>query len=249
MRYTALVTGASSGIGLAIARELARVGVDVVLVARDAARLRALAASLDTGTEVLAADLLTHEGLETVADRVADAERPIDILVSNAGFGLAAPFHESSIEDERRLHELLSFVPLRLAHAALPGMRERGHGWILTVASFAAFIPYGSYSASKAHAVNLSRSIRSRYALDGIRATALCPGFVHTEFHERMGVGAEDGPAWMWADADDIARRGVRGMRRNQPVVHSNPAFAAIAKGLQLVPDRWQGSLINSYRD
>lgn len=248
MRYTALVTGASSGIGLAIARELARVGVDVVLVARDESRLREVAATLDTGTEVLAADLLTHEGLEAVAERVALPDRPIDILVSNAGFGLAAPFHESSIDDERRLHELLSFVPLRLAHAALPGMRARGRGWILTVASFAAFIPYGSYSASKAHAVNLSRSIRSRYAGDGIRATALCPGFVHTEFHERMGID-EDGPDWMWASAEDIARRGVRGMRRNQPVVHSNLAFAAIAKGLQLVPDTWQGALINSYRD
>ncbi|QCR18912.1 SDR family NAD(P)-dependent oxidoreductase [Agrococcus sp. SGAir0287] len=248
MRHTALVTGASSGIGLAIARELARVGVDVVLVARDESRLRQVAASLDTGTEVLAADLLTHDGLEAVAERVALRERPVDILVSNAGFGLAAPFHASSIDDERRLHELLSFVPLRLAHAALPGMRERRRGWILTVASFAAFIPYGSYSASKAHAVNLSRSLRSRYAHDGIRATALCPGFVHTEFHERMGI-EEDGPAWMWASADDIARRGVRGLRRNQPVVHSNLAFAAIGKGLQLVPDRWQGALINAYRD
>lgn len=248
MRYTALVTGASSGIGLAIARELARVGVDVVLVARDEARLQEVAASLDTGTEVLAADLLTHDGLEAVAARVASPDRPIDVLVSNAGFGLAAPFHESTIEDERRLHELLSFVPLRLAHAALPGMRQRGRGWILTVASFAAFIPYGSYSASKSHAVNLSRSIRSRYADDGIHATALCPGFVHTEFHERMGID-EDGPDWMWTSADDIARRGIRGLRRNQPVVHSDWRFAAIAKGLQLVPDVWQGALINSYRD
>lgn len=248
MRHTALVTGASSGIGLAIARELARVGVDVVLVARDESRLREVAATLDTGTEVLAADLLTHEGLETVADRVALRDRPIDILVSNAGFGLAAPFHASSIEDERRLHELLSFVPLRLAHAALPGMRERGRGWILTVASFAAFIPYGSYSASKAHAVNLSRSLRARYAADGIHATALCPGFVHTEFHERMGI-EEDAPAWMWASAEDVARRGVRGLRRNQPVVHSDWRYATIAKALQVVPDRWQGVLIDSYRD
>jgi short-subunit dehydrogenase len=248
MRHTALITGASSGIGLAIARELARVGVDVVLVARDEQRLHDLAASLDTGTEVLAADLLTHEGLEAVAARVAERERPIDILVSNAGFGLAAGFHESSIEDERRLHELLSFVPLRLAHAALPAMRERGRGWILTVASFAAFIPFGSYSAAKSHAVNLSRSLRSRYAGDGIRATALCPGFVHTEFHERMGI-VEDGPAWMWADADDVARRGIRGLRRNQPVVHSDWRFAAIAKGLELVPDTLQGALIDTYRD
>ncbi|MFC7430756.1 MULTISPECIES: SDR family NAD(P)-dependent oxidoreductase [unclassified Agrococcus] len=248
MRHTALVTGASSGIGLAIARELARVGVDVVLVARDEARLRDIAATLDTGTEVLAADLLTHEGLEAVADRVASHERPIDILVSNAGFGLAAPFHASSIEDERRLHELLSFVPLRLAHAALPGMRERGRGWILTVASFAAFIPYGSYSASKAHAVNLSRSIRSRYAGDGIRATALCPGFVHTEFHERMGI-EEEGPAWMWTSAEAVARRGVRGLRRNQPVVHSDWRYASIAKALQLVPDTWQGAVIGAHRD
>ncbi|GAA2172367.1 SDR family oxidoreductase [Agrococcus versicolor] len=248
MRHTALITGASSGIGLAIARELARVGVDVVLVARDEERLQALAASLDTGAEVLAADLLTHDGLEAVAARLAQRDRPIDILVSNAGFGLAAPFHESTIEDERRLHELLSFVPLRLAHAALPGMRERGRGWILTVASFAAFIPFGTYSAAKSHAVNLSRAIRSRYADDGIRATALCPGFVHTEFHDRMGI-VEDGPAWMWASAEDVARRGVRGLRRNQPVVHSDRRFAAIAKGLQLVPDTWQGSLINAYRD
>lgn len=237
MSYRALITGASSGIGTALATRLAALGVDVVLVARDAARLEALAMSLPGATEVLPADLLSDEGLASVVERLQREDEPIDILVSNAGFGLVEPFDASSIDDERRLHELLTTVPMVLAHAAVPGMRARGRGWILNVASMAAFLPRGSYSAAKAYVVSLSRSLRVRLARDGIRVTVLCPGFVHTEFHERAGI-VREAPDWMWADADVVAAEGIRGLRRGVAIVRSDLRYRLLTPLMTVLPDR-----------
>lgn len=243
---TALVTGATAGIGREIARQLAADGLDLVLVARDRARLEALAAELaehGARCEGLVADLAEPAALEAVAARVADPEHPIDVLVSNAGFGIGEAFDASAIDDERRMLDVLAWAPLRLAHAALPGMRERGRGWILTVASVAAWVAGGSYSAAKAHAVLLSRSIRARYAADGIRATALCPGFTRTEFHDRMGTAARGVPAWAWADASTVAREGLRGLRRGRAVVVSDWRFRLAMPLERMVPDRVTGRM------
>jgi uncharacterized protein len=242
MQLRALVTGASSGLGAEFARQLAGDGLALVLVARDAGRLERLAAELRSAhavaVEVLPADLTDSADLERVADRLADAAHPVDILVNNAGFAVAAPFHASAIDDERRMHELLSWVPLRLAHAALPGMRERGRGGILNVASLAGRMPTGTYAAAKAQVILLSRALHARYRRDGIAVTALLPGFVPTEFHERMGVEPSSVPRAGWADASTVVREGLRGLRRRRGLVISDWRYRLTAPLIPLLPDR-----------
>ncbi|MFA4841959.1 MAG: SDR family NAD(P)-dependent oxidoreductase [Agrococcus sp.] len=242
MDMRALVTGASAGLGAEFARQLAGDGFSLVLVARDEARLRALAdeiaAARGADVEVLAADLTDAADLERVAARLADAARPVDVLVSNAGFAVAEPFEASAIEDERRMHELLSWVPLRLAHAALPGMRARGRGGILNVASLAGRLPSGSYAAAKAQLIALSRSLHARYRRDGVTVTALLPGFVATEFHDRMGVSPDAVPQAAWADASTVVRDGLRALRKRRGIVVSDWRYRLAAPIIPLVPDR-----------
>lgn len=237
MQMRALVTGASTGLGAEFARQLAGEGFALVLVARDEDRLQALAAQLPVETEVLVADLLSDEGLARVAARLADEQRPVDVLVNNAGFAVAEPFHASAIDDERRMHDLLSWVPLRLAHAALPGMRERGRGGILNVASLAGRLPSGTYAAAKAQVIALSRSLHARYGRDGVVVTALLPGFVPTEFQERMGISPDAVPRAGWADASSVVRDGLRALRKRRRVVVSDWRYRVIVPFFSLVPD------------
>lgn len=242
MELRALVTGASAGLGAEFARQLAGDGFALVLVARDADRLRALADELQAARaveiEVLSADLTDPADLERVAVRLADPSHPIDVLVNNAGFAVAEPMHASAIEDERRMHELLSWVPLRLAHAALPGMRARGRGGILNVASLAGRLPSGTYAAAKSQVITLSRSLHARYRRDGVAVTALLPGFVPTEFHQRMGVEPTGVPKAGWADASAVVREGLRGLRRRRGIVVSDWRYRLAAPLMLLVPDR-----------
>lgn len=244
MGRLALITGASAGLGTEFARQLAARRIDLVLVARDAVRLAALAHALrnefGVHVEVLAADLTDAESLERVAARVAAPTDPIDILINNAGFGVYAGFESSDITDERRLHELLSWVPLRLMHAAVPGMLARGEGWILNVASAAAFLPSGTYGSAKLAVTSLSRSLNARYCARGIRVTALCPGLVATEFHTRMG---EDHlprlPRVAWADASRVVSDGLRALSHGRPVLVSDWRYRLLRPLMSALPDRW----------
>lgn len=241
--YTALITGASAGLGREFAEQLAAKRVALVLVARDQARLEELAARLRdrhaVRVEVLAADLTEASGQDRVVARLQREHAPVDILINNAGFGVYDAFETSAIADERRLHELLSWVPLRLCHAAVPGMLRRGRGWILNVASVAAFTPAGTYGAAKAALVSLSRSLRARYRSRGVHVTVLCPGLLDTEFHERMGADHLPAlPPLAWAPVRRVAREGLRGLRRGRGVVVSDWRYRLAAPLTRVLPDR-----------
>lgn len=205
---TALVTGATAGIGNAFARALAARGADLVLVARDADRLGSVAEQLRAGhgveVEVLAADLADREQLERVAVRLRDPHRPVDLLVSNAGFGLRQRFASGDLATEERLLDVLVRAVLVLTHAAVPGMVARGRGAIVTVSSVAGFMPAGTYSAAKAWATTFTTSLAGELAGTGVTATALCPGYVRTEFHGRAGIRMERLPEFVWLDADRL---------------------------------------------
>ena len=237
---TALITGGTAGIGKAFAAELARSRYRLVLVARDAARLDAVAEEARglgaPEAETLPADLSTQDGRAAVEARLSDAGRPVDLLINNAGFGLGRPFSKSAIEDEETLLDVHVRATMRLTHAALPGMIERKRGAILNVASMAAFAPRGTYSAAKAWVVSFSESLAADVRGTGVRCMALCPGFTHTEFHERGKLQTGDIPDWMWLDADDVVKIAMRDLARGVPVSIPGTQYKALAAASRYVP-------------
>ncbi|MFN0284787.1 MAG: SDR family NAD(P)-dependent oxidoreductase [Kineosporiaceae bacterium] len=243
-RPTALVTGATVGIGRAFAEHLAADGHDLVLVARDAARLGEVAATITQrhGVEVeaISADLTDRTALERVAERIRDGARPVDVLVNNAGFGPTQRIHESDLAVEERLVDLLVVAVLVLTHAALPGMVGRGRGTVVTVSSVAGFLPGGTYSAAKAWATTFTASVAAQVAGTGVTATALCPGFVRTQFHQRAGLRVDSMPAWAWLDADRLVTDCLRDVAKGRVVSVPSARYKAAAFLLRHAPLRLQ---------
>jgi len=238
---TALVTGATAGIGHEFARQLAARGDDLVLVARDTARLEEVAADLGSSygvrTEVLSADLTDPAQLATVEARLADRDRPVDLLVNNAGFGLKGSFLDNDIETEQRQQDVLVRAVLRLTHAALGGMVERGRGGVINVSSVAAFLPRGTYSAAKAWVNSFSAWAHNEYADRGVNVMALCPGFVKTEFHQRLGVDRDStAPKALWLEADRLVEEALADFDRGRAMSIPSKRYKAIVTATRLVP-------------
>lgn len=202
---SALITGGTSGIGHAFARELARRGSDLILVARDEARLAKVADELraehGVQVEVLPADLSVRDDVLRVAERLEDQSRPVDWLINNAGFGLhSTVLDESEIDLHAKALDVMCLAVLILGGAAGRAMRERGRGRIVTVASSSSAIFTGNYSAIKAWARSYSNGLALELRGSGVTATALLPGWVRTEFHERAGINASKIPGFIWID-------------------------------------------------
>ncbi|WP_067243587.1 SDR family NAD(P)-dependent oxidoreductase [Microbacterium resistens] len=238
---TALITGASAGLGAEFARQLAARGSDLVLVARSRDDLDAVAAPLreryGVVVEVLPADLSVPRELARVERRLANAGRPVDLLVNNAGFGLPLQFADNDIADEVRHLRVHVEASMRLMHAALGVMRGRG-GRIVNVASVAGFISRSTYSACKGWLIGFSRWANAEYAEDRVSVTAVCPGFTHTSFHERMGLapGQEGVPRAMWLDARDVVREGLRDAARGRAVSIPSLRYKAIVALARVLP-------------
>lgn len=233
----ALVTGATSGLGLTFARTLAARGDDLVLVARDEARLDALATELRARgrtVHVVPADLSTREGVARVVDAVH--EHRIDLLVNNAGSSIGKFFGDTDIVAEDSQLDLMVKAPMDLMAAALDVMRPRRSGQILNVASVAAFTPRGTYSAHKAWIVNLSRWMNIQFAPEGVVTTVLCPGFVRTEFHQRMGVDPSDVPGWMWTTTDQQVRGALRDLEKGKAVSVPTVRYKVLTTVAQYAP-------------
>ena len=237
---TALVTGATAGIGHEYAVQLAARGDDLVLVARDSARLEEVAEELrrthQVQVEVLVADLTDREQLATVEARLADHDRPVDLLVNNAGFGLKKRFLDNTADDDTAMLEVLVTAVLRLSHAALGAMAERGHGGIINVSSVAAFLPRGSYSAAKAWVNSFSEWAANEYKGRGVTVMSLCPGFTKTEFHERMDVGRGSAPDFMWLDADKLVATALADFDKGRVYSIPSAQYKVIATASRLVP-------------
>lgn len=237
---TALITGATAGLGAAFARRLARDGRDVVLVARDAARLSDHATELHDrhGIEasVLAADLSTDEGIGAVEERLADRTHPVELLVNNAGFGMKGRYLDVPMSDELSMLKVHCEAVLRLTSAAVEQMRERGRGGVVNVASVAAFVPRGTYGASKAWVVQFTQGAAQDLADSGVRLMALCPGLVRTEFHERAGMAMDSVPNWMWLEADRVVDAALRDLGRGRTLSVPDPRYKALTGATKLVP-------------
>lgn len=225
---TALITGASAGLGLEFAWQLATARHDVVLVARDAERLERLAAQLRAAAgvhaEVLVADLTDAGDLGRVAERLRAAGRPVGLLVNNAGLGLGQRFVGGDLDREVAALDLMVRSVLVLSHAGAGAMVERGRGAILNVASVAALMASGTYSAHKAWVRSFTEGLAVELAGTGVTATALSPGLTHTEFHERAGLpGAESYPELAWLSADRVVAEALADVRRG--AVLSTPSL------------------------
>lgn len=245
----AIVTGASSGIGEAIALELARRGHQLVLVARRTDRLHALAGRLSTKAHVLPADLSSRTDRAALPGRVAALGLAPDILINNAGLSVGAHVAKSVPEQQLNLVEVDVAAVVDLCSRFLPGMVERGRGAVLNVSSLAGFYPLpgqAAYGAAKAFVLSYTESLRSELRGTGVTATALCPGPVATGLDDVAGfsVGQRAAvlPRFMWKSADEVARAGIDGLAANKARVvpgRANrlaAAFCRVAPHERLLP-------------
>jgi short-subunit dehydrogenase len=237
---TALITGATAGIGAAFARRLARDGHHLVLVARDKERLCQQATQLHDqhGVEasVLTADLSDDEGISAVEDRLGDEGLPVDLLINNAGFGAKGDYLDVPVEDELTMLKVHCEAVLRLTSAAARGMRSRRRGGVVNVASVAAFVPSGTYGASKAWVVQFTQGAAKDLAGSGVRLMALCPGFVRTEFHERASIDSSAIPSWAWLDADKLVTAAMKDLSRGKTISVPDPRYKTAMGVTKLLP-------------
>ena len=233
----ALITGASAGLGIEFARQLAGRGYNLILVARRADRLQALAAELTAtygvAAEVLPADLTGDEGVRLVEERIAQLDN-LDVLVNNAGFGTTGRLGKSDPQRQQEMVYLHVFAAMRLAQAALPGMTQRQRGAIVNVSSVAAFTPLPgnvNYHASKRYMVAFSEGLQSEVRGRGIFVQALCPGYTHTDFHstddlKRFNKSAS--PSFIWLNAADVVRDSLNDLGSGRVVVVPSLLYGAV---------------------
>ncbi len=249
-RKLALVTGASAGIGMALARTFAANGYDLALTARRGDRLDKLADELRLrhGIETLTvvADLAQAGAVDQILQDLADHGRQVDALVNNAGYGLPGVYAETSWADQAAFLQVMLHAPAELAHKVLPGMIARQFGRILNVASLAGLIPgsqgHSLYGPTKSFLVKLSQSLHLETLNQGVHVSALCPGFTWSEFHDVNGTRDQVGnatPDWLWLGADEVAAAGYEAVEANRPICvpgAPNKTIAALAK---IIPDSW----------
>jgi uncharacterized protein len=237
---SALVTGASSGIGEAMVRELGAAGVPQVVVARRADRLAALADEF-AGIEVLVADLTMAAGVAAVCERVADDTRRIDLVVNNAGFGTSGLFNELDADRLDREIQLNVSALTRISHAALAAMAPRRRGYLLNVSSVASFQPapkLAVYAATKAYVTSLCESLHEEMRGAGVHVTALCPGLTRTEFQSVSNTDsyADQYPSFAWMGAEQVARDGLRDVAKGKAVSVPGVIYKGMAGTVGVLP-------------
>lgn len=239
---TALITGPTSGIGNAFARRLASDGWDLVLVARQSARLEQVADELRSAygveVEALGADLTADGARARVAERIAEENRPVDLLINNAGFASPDSLLSSDYVAEDAALAVMVRAVLQLSHAALRTMAPRGHGGIINVSSVAGFVPRGTYSAAKAYVTNFTESLAEEARGTGVRVVVTCPGFTRTEFHARSGIDTDPIPEFLWLSADKVVDDALEALRRRRVVSVPGLQWKVIVAAAKYLPVR-----------
>ena len=243
---TALVTGASAGIGAELARVFASKGFDLVLTARRADRLAALAGELrglhGIGVRTIPADLALPETPKALISAIDGEGIAIDALINNAGYAVPGRYRDTSWEAQRNFLQVLMTAPCELIHRLLPGMSERRYGRILNVASVAGLMPGAAthtlYGGTKAMLIKISQALHSEQKGTGVHVTALCPGFTYSEFHDVTGTREEMQrmPKAMWLAADRVAREGYDAVMRNRAICIPGAQYKTITALARLLP-------------
>jgi uncharacterized protein len=259
---TALITGASSGIGAAFANVFAANGFDLVITARRVDRLREAAARLKRThgrrAHVIECDLSQRASVAQLCDDIAARGLTIDALVNNAGYGIPGTYVASAWERHEAMLNVMIMAVSELTHKLLPGMIERRYGRIINVASLAGLVPapagHTLYAATKAFAIKLSEALAHEGRPHGVHVTAVCPGFTLSEFHDVTGTRAQVSklPAWMWMDAPSVAQQGFAAVMEGTPIYingRANRAIAALVRHLPQPIVMWAGRRLGrSYR-
>lgn len=237
---TALITGATSGIGREFARQMARAHINLALVARNRDRLQALADELAThygiSVRILSEDLATSEGRMAVCEHLTSADHGIDILVNNAGFGLGQDFVDGDIARENAGLDVMVRAVMELSHAGARAMRSRGHGAIINVASITSLTAQGTYSAHKAWVRTFTEGLAEELRGTGVSATVVCPGLTRTEFHERSGVDPQQWPGIAFTSASQVAADAIEGAKLGRVIVTPSLKYRVVAAVLRVTP-------------
>jgi short-subunit dehydrogenase len=245
---TALITGASSGIGEAFAEVFAAHGFDLVITARREDRLSEVAARLEQryGIHVLVfvADHSRQDTAERLSAEIASRGLTIDALVNNAGYGVPGTFIASPWQRHQDMLQVMVVGLAELTHRLLPGMIERGYGRIINVASLAGLVPapagHTLYAAAKALVIKFSEALSNEVRGHNVHVTAVCPGFTISEFHDVTGTREQmkNLPRWMWMDAPTVARQGFAAVMAGTPIYINGRVNRSIALLVRYVPER-----------
>jgi short-subunit dehydrogenase len=247
-RPLSLITGASAGIGAAFARQLAALGHDLVLTARRVDRLEALAGELrekhGISVTVLPNDLADPNAPQALYEALQQRGLQVDWLINNAGYGVPGSFLANDWKTHADFLQVLLTAPTELVWRLLPGMRERGYGRVINVASLAGHVPgpagHTLYAASKAYLIKFSQSLALENHAAGVNVCALCPGFTWSEFHDVTGTRDKMNqmPGFMWLSADEVVCQGIEAVERGQAVYIPGRVNRTIKTIVQLMPDR-----------
>jgi len=248
----ALITGATSGIGLEFAHQLANKGYDLILVSRNTKRLDETALLLVTkysvDVKVLTADLGTDAGINLTCGVINEAGSEIEIIVNNAGLGINKPFHSADLVEEINLLNVLVKAPLEICHTAINQMKKNKKGFIVNVGSMAAWTTSGTYSAAKVWLTSFSEALNTNYRDSGINVTVVAPGFTRTEFHQRANMSTATIPNWMWMPTNLVVKDSLKAVFKGQAVVIPHLKYKLLYLVLRILPRNIVRKFSNSYQ-
>jgi uncharacterized protein len=226
----AVITGPTSGIGLAYAQQLAAEGYELLLIGRNETKLASLKAELATTTKVnyFVADLAIHDEIMKTANHLKGLDQ-VEVLVNNAGFGSSLPFSENSLAEEIEQLEVLIKAVMALTHAVLPKMKNQNSGMVLNISSIAAWLPTGSYAAAKSWVTSFTEAIAAELKGTKVQVTAVAPGFTKTKFFDRSQMKDDDVPSWLWLTPAQVAKESLADARSGRLISVPGAQYKAMS--------------------